>query len=100
MPKPVKKRGKPPAPPASTRPSASARVPSSFFEDHPERLRGTMAADQAIVDPETVIREHMSKIGAKGGKVSGAKRMKNLSERQRKGIARKAAAARWAKSKG
>ena len=39
----------------------------------------------------------MAKLGAKGGKVSGAKRMENLSDRKRKEIAKKAAAARWGK---
>jgi hypothetical protein len=42
----------------------------------------------------------MSKLGAKGGKVSGARRMTNLSEEQRGAIALKAARARWAKAKG
>jgi hypothetical protein len=39
---------------------------------------------------------YMSKLGAKGGKVSGAKRMQ-MPKRQRVEIARKAAAARWAR---
>lgn len=38
---------------------------------------------------------HMAKLGAKGGKVSGAKRMENLSKKARIAIAEKAAAARW-----
>jgi hypothetical protein len=62
------------------------------------RVQGQPAADQPFLDPLTVIREHMRKIGAKGGKVSGAKRMQNLSSRQRKEIAKKAAAARWKRS--
>jgi hypothetical protein len=36
----------------------------------------------------------MAKLGAKGGKVSGAKRME-MPERKRKAIAKKAALARW-----
>lgn len=47
----------------------------------------------------TAISEYMAKLGAKGGKVSGAKRMENLSDRQRKKIASDAANARWAKAK-
>ena len=45
------------------------------------------------------ISAYMAKLGAKGGEISGAKRMKNLSARQRKKIASAAAAARWAKAK-
>ena len=41
---------------------------------------------------------HMAKLGAKGGKVSGAKRME-MPEKQRVEIARKANAARWANHK-
>ena len=40
---------------------------------------------------------HMAKLGAKGGRVSGAKQMTNLSDKQRRDIAMKAAAARWGK---
>ncbi len=39
---------------------------------------------------------YMAKLGAKGRKVSGAKRMENLSDKTRKEIARKGAAGRWA----
>ena len=39
---------------------------------------------------------HMAKLGSKGGKVSGAKRMEMPAE-QRKAIALKAARARWTK---
>lgn len=39
---------------------------------------------------------HMRALGAKGGKVSGAKRMQ-MPEAKRKAIAKKAAAARWGK---
>jgi hypothetical protein len=39
----------------------------------------------------------MAALGSKGVKISGAWRMENLSDRKRKEIAKKAAAARWAK---
>ena len=39
---------------------------------------------------------HMARLGKKGGKISGAKRME-MPEKQRKAIAKKAAAARWGK---
>ena len=41
---------------------------------------------------------HMAKLGAKGGKVSGAKRME-MPKKKRLEIAKKAAAARWAKNR-
>ena len=41
----------------------------------------------------------MATLGAKGGKASGAKRMENLTEAERKKIARLGARARWAKKK-
>ncbi len=62
-----------------------------MIAEHLER-----AADQPIIDPTSVISEHMRKLGRKGGTVSGAKRMQ-MPERLRKAIARKGAAARWKK---
>ena len=46
---------------------------------------------------KTQLSAHMSALGRKGGKVSGAKRMENLSDKQRRDIALKAAKARWNK---
>lgn len=68
-----------------------------MMAEHMGRVQGE-AADQMILDPRSVISEHMAKIGAKGGKVSGAKRMK-MPEKVRKAVARKGAAARWAKKR-
>ena len=48
----------------------------------------------APLDFQAQYKAHMAKLGAKGGKISGAKRME-MPERTRKAIARKAAAARW-----
>lgn len=48
---------------------------------------------------ESLLSAYMAKIGAKGGKVSGAKRME-MPEAKRKAIARKGAAARWGKKAG
>ena len=45
----------------------------------------------------TAISEYMAKLGAKGGKKSGAKRME-MPKAQRSEIASKAAKARWAKA--
>jgi hypothetical protein len=45
---------------------------------------------------DALYRAKMAALGSKGGKVSGAKRME-MPAKQRKAIARKAAAARWGK---
>jgi hypothetical protein len=41
------------------------------------------------------VAEYLSRIGRKGGKISGQARMQNLTPEQRREIAKKAAAARW-----
>lgn len=61
------------------------------------RVQGTPAADQMVLDPETVIREHMRKLGAKGGKIGGKRRLVTMTAAEREAVALKAATARWAK---
>lgn len=90
--KPVRKLKTPPKP---KRPSDPNRAAHAMMAEHMGRVQGE-AADQMILDPRSVISEHMAKIGAKGGRASGAKRMQ-MSKRQRVEIATKAAAARWGK---
>jgi hypothetical protein len=94
MPKPVKNQPLFKEPPKPKRPSDPIKAAQAIQAEHQGRVKGRPAAGQPIFDPEQVIREHMRKLGAKGGKVSGAKRME-MPERQRKAIAKKAAAARW-----
>lgn len=55
------------------------------------------AAD--LPKPPKGIGAYMSALGKRGGKVSGARRMTNLSDEQREAIALKAARARWADHK-
>jgi len=45
------------------------------------------------------VREYLRDIGRKGGRVSGARRMTNLTPKQRSTIARQAAIARWTKKR-
>lgn len=98
MPKPVKKAQKwLPVPPKTKRPSDPNRAAQSILAEHMARM--------GHMDPETLpsaptsfqeqLSAHMAKLGAKGGKISGAKRMENLSAKTRKEIAKKAAVARW-----
>ena len=44
-----------------------------------------------------LLSEHMRKLGAKGGKVGGKRRMETMTDEQRSESAKKAAAARWAR---
>ncbi len=100
MPKPLKKpvrRLKTPAKPK--RPTDPNRAAHAMLAEHMGRVQEELA--QAVTDPpldfETQYKAHMSKLGKKGGKASGAKRMENLSDQERQLIALKAAQARWAK---
>jgi hypothetical protein len=45
--------------------------------------------------PPKAFRDYMRLIGRKGGRASGARRLENLTPKQRSVIARKAARARW-----
>jgi hypothetical protein len=49
------------------------------------------------MNKERVLHEHFSELGRKGGLKGGKARMKLLTPRQRTNLAKKAAAARWAK---
>jgi hypothetical protein len=46
---------------------------------------------------EAQFRARMAELGRKGGKVSGARRMENLSSEKRRAIAKLAARTRWTK---
>ena len=88
MPKPLKKTVKP------KRPSDPNQWAHQLVRESTER-----EPTEAPTDFTTHLSAYMSKLGRKGGKVSGARRMKNLSEEQRSTIALKAATARWKKVK-
>jgi hypothetical protein len=49
------------------------------------------------VNKKQIIREHYSALGKKGGPAGGKARMASLTPKQRRELAKKAAAARWAK---
>ncbi len=46
---------------------------------------------------QALISAHMAKLGAKGGKIGGKRRLETMSKKERSSAARKAAAARWSK---
>lgn len=45
------------------------------------------------------ISEYMAKIGSKGGKIGGKRRLKTMTSEQRRNVAKKAAATRWKTAK-
>lgn len=84
MPKPLKKR----APKLKSDPNEAAF----------NLVRRSTGDDDTPADLQPAqISAYMAALGRKGGKVSGAKRMQNLTEDERKAIALKAARARWSK---
>ena len=89
MPKPLKKKRKRPSDPI-----LAAQELLAETEALTERLGG---AD--VVDFKAHLSVYMKKLGKKGGKVSGKRRMQNLTPEQRSEIALKAARVRWAKAK-
>jgi len=64
-----------------------------------EKDDATPEANGPVPKPPKGLSAYMSALGKRGGQVSGAKRMTNLSDEQRQTIALKAARARWAKAK-
>jgi hypothetical protein len=67
----------------------------------PKRLK--KAQDESVTAPhgdpfKDQLSAYMAKLGAKGGKVSGARRM-DMPKKDRVAIAKKAAAARWGKKR-
>jgi hypothetical protein len=78
------------------RPSSDPTPRAPQTSEEPGRPPVKLIAFDPTADFNTLMSTYMAQIGAKGGKVSGAKRMQ-MPEEKRKAIARKAAAARWAK---
>jgi hypothetical protein len=94
MPKPVKKPKKP-----SSDPMVRAR---QLMQEHQEKadsgaIHWTRDEPEATMPTPDQVSALMSALGRKGGKVSGARRMDNLTAKQRRDIALKAAKARWGK---
>jgi hypothetical protein len=78
------------------RPSDPNRAAHALMHEHMGRVEESETPPHG--DPfRDQLSAYMAKLGAKGGKVSGAKRMKNLSPELRQRIALKAARARWQK---
>jgi general stress protein YciG len=104
MPKPVKNAAKKPA--AKKRQSSDPnRRAHQILTEHLAKLdegKWKAAPDPEATPPhgdpfEAMYRARMAELGRRGGKASGAKRMQNLTDKERREIAVKAARARWAK---
>ena len=104
MPKPVKKAA------AKKKPSSDPnRRAKQMMAEHLNKLdQGKWAEPEPEPEPtfsptddldtRSIISAYMKVLGAKGGKVSGARRME-MPEKERKAIAKRAAAARWGKKR-
>lgn len=94
MPKRPKHEPKPRIPAKPKRPSDPNRAAHAMIQEHMARLEA-----DATTDFQAQLSAHMRKLGAKGGKASGAKRMEMPVEERRR-IASLAARAMWARRKG
>ena len=96
MPKPVKKPvRKLKTPPKPKRPTDPNRAAHSMLAEHMARVQAEPPA--AALDFKTQYRAHMRKLGKKGGKVGGKRRLETMTPEQRSDLASKAARAMWAK---
>jgi hypothetical protein len=64
-----------------------------------KRLTASETTLGAPVDFETQYKAHMAKLGAKGGRIGGKRRLETLTQERRSEIALKAADARWAEER-
>ena len=64
----------------------------------PKRLKKATPVP-AELDFHARFSAHMAKLGAKGGKIGGKRRLETMTHEQRSAIALKAARARWTKEK-
>lgn len=72
----------------------------AYYTIMPKRAKQTPDTPDAPLPPAPkAYRAYMRLIGRKGGLASGARRLENLTPKQRTAIARKAARARWGAKK-
>ena len=76
------------------------RRPPSDPNQAAHRLTAEIATDSEVApDFEEQLSAYMARLGAKGGKVGGARRMATMTPQERSAVALKAARARWRKAK-
>ena len=69
----------------------------------PKRLKNS-TTDEIAAPPQgdpfqKQLSAYMAKLGAKGGRIGGKRRLKTMTKAERVAVAKKAAASRWKKSK-
>jgi hypothetical protein len=104
MPKPVKKAAKKkPAKPAAD-PVRRAR---QLMDEHQRKMsegKFSAPADEETMPPhgelfKAQLSAYMSKLGTKGGKIGGRRRLETMTSEQRSAVAFKAAQTRWSKKR-
>jgi hypothetical protein len=95
MPKPIKQ---------AKRPRDVNQWARQMVEESTREVESPVVVPVEVVPPSVVpnavqISAYMAQIGSKGGKVGGKQRLKTMTAEARSKIARKAANARWRKSK-
>lgn len=91
MPKSVKKAKRPSSDP-------NLRIHQMMAEMEAKQATGPEAAPE----PESFqaqFKAHMAKLGAKGGKIGGKRRMRSLTDPEKSALGLKAATARWVKER-
>src|SRR5688572_17318255 len=99
MPKRLKKAvRKLPTPAKPKRPSDPNRAALSMLAEHMGRVQEATGSTP-VLDFQAQYKAHMAKLGKKGGRIGGKRRMETMSTAERKRVASQAAKARWAKAK-
>lgn len=95
MPKPLKKPVRKLETPAKPkRPSDPNRAAHAMLAEHMARVQGEPSP---VLDFQAQYKAHMAKLGEKGGKVGGKRRLETITPERRSEIALKAARTRWAR---
>lgn len=93
----LKKKARKPKRTASNPSSDPNRRARQLMDEHMAKVEAAEPPWNGTppVDVKAIISAHMAKLGAKGGRVGGKRRLETMTETQRKQIAKKAAVARW-----
>jgi hypothetical protein len=75
------------------------RKPEKLDTVQNARRIALQATESVAIVELTVVQQVMRQMGAKGGKIGGKRRLETMTDEQRRRSARKAAKARWAKTK-
>jgi hypothetical protein len=100
MPKPIKKPASPKKKSTGRgRPSDPNLSAHSLLAEHQRLTEPDLPPAPEPIDPQAIIKAHMSALGKKGGPIGGKARMSALLSYERSDLALRAANARWAKER-